>query len=79
MAKEFPVGFKIIKEMSREELIDEIMDNQRAQAEEMETVNLRATVASSRIAEASRRIKAEAGIEMEGGLFGTTVREVDED
>jgi hypothetical protein len=74
---EFPTGIKFIKEMSREELIEEIAQNQRAQLEETELSSLRHIVADFRIKEATKRIHLEAGIKALPGFLGGTV--VDED
>lgn len=75
---QFPIGIKVIKEMTREELIEEIITNQRAQAEAMDMKFLRANVVQFRIAEATKRIQAESGLKLESGLFGTTVSEADD-
>lgn len=76
---QFPVGIKVIKEMTREELIQEIEINQRAQLEAMELKYLRANVVNFRIAEATKRIKAEAGLRIEDGVFGQSVSDEDEE
>lgn len=76
---DIPIGFKIIKEMTREELITEIVDNQRAQAEAMDNSRLRHIVADFRITEMTKRIHTEAGFKSIPGLLGGVVAEDDED
>jgi hypothetical protein len=72
-------GMKPIGEMAREELIEEIMINQRGQAEKLDIKNLRACVAGFRVEEAKQRIYTEAGIVEQPGFFGTVLREADTD
>jgi hypothetical protein len=76
---ELPIGFKIIKEMTREELIGEILDNQRAAAEELDLSTLRHHVADFRIAEMTKRIHKEAGLKQVPGPFGMGVISEDKD
>lgn len=76
---EFPTGIKFIKEMTREELIDEILVNQRAQLEEMDLNGLRHHVADFRIREATKRIHTEAGLKHVAGILGGMVVPEDED
>ena len=72
-----PIGFKVIKEMTREELIEEVLAVQRAQLNEMTIKNLRHNVADFRVAEMTKRIHAEAGVRILPGILGGTI--VDED
>lgn len=74
---EFPTGIKFIKEMSREELVEEIITNQRAQLDEMDVNMLRHHVADFRIKEATKRIHLEAGLKVVPGILGGMV--VDDD
>jgi hypothetical protein len=76
---ELPIGFKIIKEMTREELIQEVVDNQRAVAEELPDSRLRHIVADFRIAEATKRIHAEAGLRQVQGPLGMMVTSEDDE
>ena len=77
--KEFPVGFKIIKEMTKNELIEEIIENQRVQCQEMELKQLRHVVADFRIKEATKRIHAEAGFITKPGILGGLYAEEEDD
>lgn len=77
---EFPTGIKIIKEMTREELIEEVIVNQRAQLAEMKTSKLRHLIADFRIQEATKRIHKEAGFKtVPGMLGGLTIQDEDAD
>ena len=75
---EFPTGFKIIKEMTKAELIKEILDNQEVQLKHMELIQLRSTVADFRIAEMTKRINKEAGIKVTRGFLSSGVELDDE-
>jgi hypothetical protein len=64
-------GIKIISEMTREELIDEVAAHQRSLLEAEENVmQLRSYVASIRVQAAKERILKEAGLKETGGIFG---------
>lgn len=76
---EYPVGFQIIREMTKEELMEEIAQNQRAQLEEMELPALRHIVADFRIKEATKRIHSEAGLKSIPGILGSVVVGEDDD
>lgn len=76
---EFPTGIKFIKEMSREELIEEVIYNQRAQLAEMKVVELRHVVADFRVKEATKRIHAEAGLKSTPGILGMNFVSEDEE
>lgn len=76
---EFPTGIKFIKEMSKEELIEEVVTNQRAQLDEMKINQLRHLVADFRIQEATKRIHIEAGLKVTPGIFGGMVTSDEEE
>lgn len=73
-------GFKLIREMSRAEMIDELAAHQRGQLEAQDTSTLRSYVASARLDAYKKRLMAEAGLR-ETGLFGglTVVEDADDD
>lgn len=56
------VGFDFIKEMSREQLIDEILAHQRELMEPLEVGILRANVVELRVQDYKKRLAAEAGL-----------------
>lgn len=72
---EFPTGIKPIGEMTRAELVEEIITNQRAQLDEMKNAKLKHLVADFRIAEATKRIHKEAGLSVANGIFGPVTME----
>lgn len=74
-------GFKLIREMSRAEMIDELAVHQRGQLEAQDTPTLRSYVASARLDAYKKRLMAEAGLRETGGLFGglTVVEDADDD
>ena len=57
-------GFKIIGEMSKEELIDEILSINRSLLSSAELDNLRLAVIRYRLEEVQVRLVAESGIDM---------------
>lgn len=60
---EFLTGFGMIKDMTPDELIEEILSHQRKILEEMDNVNqLRANVVELRVNDYKKRLAAEAGL-----------------
>jgi len=76
---EFPTGIKFIKEMSKEELIEEVTSNQRAQLEEMTVGSIRHLVADFRIQAVTKRIHLEAGLKVVPGILGGMLTSDEED
>lgn len=72
------MGFKIIGEMSREELVDEIMLFQRKIMEEQPTNDLKALIIDFRLAETRKRLEKEAGIKIQQGLLHRHIEEDEE-
>jgi len=72
------MGFKIIGEMTREELVDEIMHFQRRIMEEQDTADLKSLIIDFRLAETRKRLEKEAGIKITQGLLGRTIQEDDD-
>jgi hypothetical protein len=71
------VGFSVIKEMTREQLIEEIIFCQRAELATKESTELKSIVANFRIEESRLRIIADAGLVVTASFLGGTV--VDEE
>lgn len=72
-------GMALIGEMSREELIEEIMFHQRKTAETLTIKDLRANVANFRVQEMKKRIYSEAGMIEQQSIFGTSIVPEDSD
>lgn len=67
------IGFSIIGEMSKEQLIDEIVEHQRKAMRLLEIEQLKAHVIDFRMAETRKRLEEEAGIRVHHGILGTHV------
>lgn len=69
-----PLGFKVIGEMAKEELIEEILATQRIILDSMTMTDLKQHVVQGRVAAVTKRLYEEAGITPcgIGGLFGAT-------
>lgn len=72
-------GLKILKKMSRDELIEEILAYQRAQLGTVETTILKSHVVDFRTNAYRDSLMDEASITMQPGIFGSTVQEKNED
>lgn len=72
------IGLKIIKEMSREELIEEIIAVNRAKLEQEDMVTLKSCVANNRIASYRDSLMREAGLRETGTFLGNSVVTDDE-
>lgn len=70
-------GFNFLSDMTREELIDEIMENQREIAQTYSDDQLKAAVIEYRVNATRRRLEAEAGIKVTRGLFGDSITSED--
>lgn len=60
----------LIGEMSKEDMIAELLSHQRLRFGELETVNLRTLVVDARMSAYHRRLIAEARLQHNGGMFG---------
>lgn len=72
------MGFGFIKEMDKDELIEEILAHQKMLLEKMEVTQLKATVIDIRVAAVRERLTTEAGITVTPGIFGASVEENDD-
>lgn len=72
------IGFKIIKEMSKEELIDEILAGQRKELEEKELLELKSIVIEFRVLHTREALTKEAGLKRQDGPFGSSITTEDE-
>jgi hypothetical protein len=71
-------GMKPIKEMTRDELIDEIIETNRVDMVKMELFQLRANVAQLRLSDYKNRLLKEAGL-VEGPMGVMGMMETDDD
>jgi hypothetical protein len=72
------IGFNFIKEMSKEELIDEIITHQRTIMQESTLENLRANVVDLRVKNYKDRLCNEAGL-VGNGIFGYAVKDEEDE
>lgn len=63
-------GFQIIGEMTKEELLEEIIAHQRMHLDGMNIDNLRRSVIQIRLEEYQARLFAEAGVSRPQGILG---------
>jgi len=71
-------GFAIIKDMCKEDLIDEILANQRKHLLTCEVADLKGSVVAYRVERYKESLISEAGIKVTPGIFGSAKVE-DED
>lgn len=64
------IGFKVIKEMSKDELIEEILEGQRQELGNKDTTELKAMVVEFRVMHTREALTKEAGIITERGPMG---------
>lgn len=71
---DMPIGFAVIKEMTKEEMIDEILAGQRARMMEESLPQVRAMVVNYRLDSIKRTLIAEAGLKESslGSLYTDT-------
>jgi len=67
------IGFKIINEMSKEDMIEEILAAQRVKLEAMTETNLKVTIINLRVEATRDALVKEAGVSIVDGPFGTTL------
>lgn len=72
------IGFKILNEMSKEELIEEIIDSARSRLEGLSQANLLAQVINLRVEATRNSLVREAGLETQESPFGTVLVDPDE-
>lgn len=72
------MGFEFIKEMPKENMIEEILAHQRELLMEMEITALKATIIDIRVNALRKRLTEEAGITVTPGIFGASIEEKDE-
>lgn len=71
------MAFNIIGEMTKEELIEEILANQRETLESHDIGNLKGLVVNMRLESVKQRLIEEAGLKVTPGLFGGIMEEKD--
>ncbi len=76
---EYLTGFKLIKEMTKAELIDEIILINRGRLEKDDEVTLRTYVANNRIAQYREKLMTEAGLKETGTFMGNSIVAEDDD
>ncbi|HEY6022097.1 MAG TPA: hypothetical protein VIY48_20185 [Candidatus Paceibacterota bacterium] len=67
------IGFKIIGEMSKEDLIEEILAAQRAKLTATDVSALKVAVINHRVEATRDALVVEAGLTVQSGPFGTTL------
>jgi len=67
------IGFKIISEMSKEDLIEEILAAQRVKLDEMSDKHLKVTVINLRVEATRDALVKEAGVTIHDGPFGPSI------
>ena len=72
-------GFKVIRDMTREEMLAELLAYQRRILEPQETMQLRSYIATARLEAYKKRLLDEAGLRETGGLLGGLVATEDSD
>lgn len=72
-------GFEFLKEMTKEQLIDEILDDQCSKLKEFDLDSLRANVINLRVETYRKRLIEESGLKVQQGMFGTQYIKDDED
>lgn len=71
------LGFSLINEMSKDQLIDEFLLHQRKELEKMEMPILKGQIITIRVNAYRERLEKEAGVSLHQGIFGTHVEETD--
>ncbi len=79
MTEDFVTGLKIIREMSKEEIIDELMEAQRVAMIKRELGDLKAELISYRLAVVRKRMIEEAGMEEHQGAWGSHLSDKKDD
>lgn len=71
-------GINLMNEMTREDLINEILADQREILERAELPHLKAMVIDQRLAAYRERLEQEAGITVHRGILGSSVEDREE-
>lgn len=72
------IGFKIISEMSKEELVEEILETNRAKLNALDMTNLKASVINLRMDAYRENLAREAGLTIHNGVMGSYLADPDE-
>lgn len=72
------MGFKIIREMTKEEMVEELLAGQRVAMNKADLDTLKGYVIQARLHQTHERLMEEADIERPQGIFGMLGRSDDE-
>lgn len=79
MTEDFASGIKIISEMSKEEIVDELTAHWRSELMGKDMTELKKMVIGQRIHSIEERMIKEAGLVAHRGIFGTHLHEEGEE
>lgn len=69
--------FKKIAEMTKDEMIDEILNEQRVMLAENDLPTLKAMIVDFRLMDARKKLEADAGITIQRSIFGATAEDAE--
>jgi hypothetical protein len=78
MIEDFVAGLSLIREMSKEDIIEELIEAQRTHMNTREMSDLKAELIQFRLAVIRKRMIAEAGMTEHPGFLGTHLQDKDE-